>query len=179
MTLPTDAGPPLPPAVKRLNEAERLLRAVSDRIRWDAPAPEHPDATWDLCQDIRRFLDRAAPVRLPTNICNHHWNDVTTVADHHRLQKVVCSVCGETKELPTTLYPGEVAAIGHPAGHQWATDPDDGMVDFFALNVDSPDGFSGHNGPRCTRCGFAYCVHCHQDGPPAPCGDATPTTEPR
>lgn len=102
----------------------------------------------------------------------HQWQDVTTVDEYATRRVFVCSVCGDRHEAASDLYPGEKAAILSPRGHIWKAD-DDGTVDFFALDVEDFESFGGHNGPRCTVCGFSYCVHCHQDGPPKGCAGPT------
>lgn len=43
----------------------------------------------------------------------------------------------------------------NPRGHEWQRN-EDGDVDVFAFNPTDP-----HNGPRCVRCGYGFCVHCH------------------
>lgn len=54
-----------------------------------------------------------------------------------------------------------------PKGHTWSRE-EDGDIDFFAFSV----GY--HDGPRCTRCNYAYCQHCSPDGPPEECEAAAP-----
>lgn len=47
-------------------------------------------------------------------------------------------------------------------GHEWATN-DDGSVDFFGYDVEYC------NGPRCVRCGYAFCEHCFKEIPQEDC----------
>lgn len=59
--------------------------------------------------------------------------------------------------------------------HVWLLD-DHGDPDTMAHDVEVGSG--GHNGPRCTVCGFFFCVHCAPQGwqhccPGPPPEDAT------
>lgn len=55
--------------------------------------------------------------------------------------------------------------------HQWKADTT-GRPDDFAYEVDTE--WTGHNGPRCTRCGFFFCEHCWPDGWQQPCPGTPP-----
>jgi hypothetical protein len=59
-------------------------------------------------------------------------------------------------------------------GHAWKVDRE-GEVDEMALDVDSPEGCGGHNGPMFELCGYTFCMWC-QSGPTADCTgtDSTP-----
>lgn len=51
-------------------------------------------------------------------------------------------------------------------GHVWEVDWN-GDVELFAYQEGK-----FHNGPRCVRCGYGFCHHCHVK-PEKPCPDAT------
>lgn len=53
------------------------------------------------------------------------------------------------------------AKNGNDRGHIWGRGSN-GEVNDFALEVDP------HNGPRCARCGYSYCIHC-DEGPDEDC----------
>jgi hypothetical protein len=44
-------------------------------------------------------------------------------------------------------------------GHKLIRD-ENGDIDDFRLDVDSEEGFGGHNGPQCELCGDMWCIWC-------------------
>ena len=45
----------------------------------------------------------------------------------------------------------------NPRGHEWERD-ETGDVEIFAYSSGNY-----HNGPRCVKCGYGFCHHCHDE----------------
>jgi len=52
--------------------------------------------------------------------------------------------------------------VKNPRGHVWIRNKDDGVINIFGFE----EGFC--NGPRCAKCGYGFCHHCHS-GPTKDC----------
>ncbi len=53
------------------------------------------------------------------------------------------------------------------SGHIWE-ETSEGYINLFP--TDMPDG---HNGPKCIKCGYSECWHCHPSPPPCPIKEAS------
>lgn len=60
------------------------------------------------------------------------------------------------------------------AGHKLVRS-ENGEVDDWQLDVDDPEGFRGHNGPLCSKCGETWCIHCREKIEPCHATDSEPS----
>lgn len=51
--------------------------------------------------------------------------------------------------------------LANSKGHVWIKDGD--YIDLFQLD------YGYHNGPRCIKCGYSFCMHCYHGVPEIEC----------
>lgn len=61
---------------------------------------------------------------------------------------------GKDRPITMTRFMELGREIAEATEHEWVRD-EDGGLDFFAGDFEEY-----HNGPRCKKCGYEYCMHC-------------------